>query len=250
MRTPRHNRGQLFPSMRGVAAEAVLAGPCAVQSTTGSLVEGLPGDGGASDHIHLHGRGLFRVHPFGLPSSRGSRNTRSSREREINGGDGGRGRKRRHRHRKRRRERARTRWLFIRGFSLRSIRVHGPARIRRRAVTPALSDRPHCFNLPPERRCAFSPVPRPYSFSLPSPSSSPPLAPASAICGWYWSRSTCRGLSPSCRRPRRSHRRRARVPLSVRYDQAAVVSAREHQWQARMPVCCPPRRLITSPSGN
>jgi len=217
VRTPRHvrahKRGQLFPSMRGVAAEAVLAGPCAVHSTTGSLVEGLPGDGGASDHIHLHGRGLFRVHPFGLPSSRGSRNTRSSREREINGGNGGRGRKRRHRHRKRRRERARTRWLFIRGFSLRSIRVHGPARIRRRAVTPALSDRPHCFNLPPENVAAPSPLFPVRTASLPSP---PP--PLSLPLRRLYAAGTGRD------RPVESSRHLAVVPVALIVDEHGLLS--------------------------
>lgn len=108
-------------------------------------MEGLPGDGGASDHIHLHVRGLFESHPFDLSilvrhtKHKESRERRKKREeREVSC-------------RKGRRERARACLLFIRRFSLRSKRVHGPW-IRRRPVTPALSDRPHCFNLPPKRR--------------------------------------------------------------------------------------------------
>lgn len=124
------------------------------QSTTGSLVEGLPGDGGASDHIHLHVRGLFGTHPFGLSilvrptkhkESRGR--GKEGKERGISRGKG-------------RRERARACLLFIRRFSLRSIRVHGPW-IRRRPVTPALSDRPHCFNLPPKHRRRHRSLPSP-----------------------------------------------------------------------------------------
>lgn len=82
--------------------------------------------------------------PSVFPSLCSSRNT-SSPEREGN-------RRRREGYRgKRRQERARACLLFIRRFSLRSIRVHSPW-IRRRPVTPALSDRPHCFNLPPKHR--------------------------------------------------------------------------------------------------
>lgn len=115
------------------------------RSTTGSLVEGLPGDGGASDHIHLHVRGLFRSHPFGLSILVRLTKHKQSRERRKQKKKRGISRG------KRRQERARACLLFIRRFSLRSIRVHSPW-IRRRPVTPALSDRPHCFNLPPKHR--------------------------------------------------------------------------------------------------
>lgn len=159
------------------------------RSTTGSLVEGLPGDGGASDHIHLHVRGLFGSHPFGLSilvrltKHKESRERRRERkERGISRGKG-------------RRERAQACLLFIRRFSLRSIRVHSPW-IRRRPVTPALSDRPHCFNLPPKHRRRHR---------------SPFLVLFLQGFLYYaaYARWTCaRELSPSCRRPRRPRRRR------------------------------------------
>lgn len=59
------------------------------RSTTGSLVEGLPGDGGASDHIHLHVRGLFGSHPFGLSILvRFTKHKESKREKEADEEEG------------------------------------------------------------------------------------------------------------------------------------------------------------------
>lgn len=196
------------------------------QSTTGSLVEGLPGDGGASDHIHLHVRGPFGSHPFDLSilvrltkHKEPRKRRRERKERGISRG-------------KRRRERARACLLFIRRFSLRSIRVHSPW-IRRRPVTPALSDRPHCFNLPPKhRRRHRSPF-----LVLFLQGFFPTMRPM-LVARW-----TCaRELSPSCHRPRRPrHRRHERRGNHefLSWDAIVAVPSQEYRWQAKMrPVVC------------
>lgn len=174
--------------------------------------------------------------PSAFHSLCGSRNTKSvQRGREPE-------RERGIKRRKRRRKRAQTCRLFIRRFSLRSIRVHSPW-IQRRAVTPALSlppssylsfsDRPHCFNLLPKHRHRRRRCPSFLSLSLRAFSTIQLT------------------LSLSCRRSRRPRRRRRRTANHELFPWDTIGGFwLETSVAGKDAACCPPRRLITSPFGN